>query len=204
MNYIDVGNTNVWNAIAYGQQNPVNINYFQNQLQNIQTNLNQAAVSFYQDAQSIYDKFTNSDALRSIRIALKGAANLFNGEVIKSIFDVEDFQTASFTMQRWVMANPVVRQMYHDQKCDGYSDTYIDAEPNKIGDSHYDYRRVMDGVVVADEEQEYYKHYYEDIFEGDKELTHTEKVDILTTWEIVELFMKTSKLDPTSPYGSSL
>ena len=49
------------------------------------------------------------------------------------------------------MAQPDIRSLYHKGHCDGYSDTYVDMEPGLVGEQHYDYRRVMDGVVEETE-----------------------------------------------------
>lgn len=204
MRIVDGGDV-AWGAIAFGEQNPVNLNYFQNQLSNITSGLNDYAKSFYSEIGNIFDKFTNSEAVRNVRNALRGAANLFNNDIIKPLYEMEEFQTATLRMQRWIMANPVVRQAFIEQKCDGYSDTYVDLHPGKIMDQHYDYRRVMDGVVQFDEEgNDFYKHYFEDLLDGDKNLTFDEKRDILQSWEIVEMFMRKGAEDPTSQYGANL
>lgn len=199
------GGTDAWDALAYGEQNPINLNYFKNQLQNIGNTLTDFGKQFYADAAQIYDSFNGSQAMQIIRNVTKAAKTLFQPNVVKSIFEMDDMQTASVMMQRWIMANPVVRQMYQEQKCDGYSDTYTDMHPGDIGEKHYDYRRVMDGIIQEPEEGEWFaKFYADDLIEGDKELVHEDKVNILTTWEIIEGFMKAGEKDPTSPYNSSL
>lgn len=198
------GGTAAWDAIAYGQQNPSNLQYFKNQLQSIGQTLNDQAKDFYKDIHDIYDRFTNSDAMRLMRTAMKSAASLFNDNIIRPLTDIDQLQNASYQMQRWVMANPVIRQMYHDQQCDGYSDTYTDNEPNKLGNDHYDYRRVMQGVVVCNEDNEYFETYLEDLLPGDRELTVDEQSDIFVTWDILEAMIKAKQEDPTSQYGGSL
>lgn len=199
------GGTAAWDAIAYGQQNPNNLQYFKNQLQSIGQTLNEQAKDFYKDIHDIYDRFTNSDAMRLMRTAMKSAASLFNDNIIRSLTDIDQFQNASYQMQRWVMANPVIRKMYHDQQCEGYIDTYIDNEPDKIADNHYDYRRVMQNVVVCDEDEgEYFKTYLEDLLPGDRELTIDEQSDIFITWENLQAMIKAKQSDPTSQYGASL
>jgi hypothetical protein len=204
MRFISSSDATTWDALAYGFQNPINSNYFKNQLQAIGKGLNEQAQAFFKDAYQIYDRLNGSEAMKNIRSAMKSAASIFQDDVVKSLFDIVDFQNATFQMQRWIMANPVVRQMYHEQKCDGYSDTYVDLEPGCISDNHYDYRRVMNGVVVCEENNEYFKIYSEDLKEGDRHLLHDEKVDILQTWEVIEMFMKHGTEDPTSPYGADL
>lgn len=198
------GGTAAWNAIAYGQQNPLNLGYFKQQLENIGTNLNEQAKVFYQDVQDLYNKFNSSEAMRLMRSAMKSAASLFNDNIIRPLTTVDELQNASLQMQRWIMANPVIRQMYHDQQCDGYSDTYVDIEPGKVADQHYDYRRVMDGIVVCNEDAEYFTEYFEDLYEGDRDLILSEQSDVLRTWEVLEAMVKAMKDDPTSQYGAQL
>lgn len=204
MRIVDGGDL-AWGAIAFGEQNPINLSYFKNQFNSLTTGLNDYARNFYSEVGNIVDKFTNSEAVRSVRNALKSAASLFDNDIIKPLYEMDEFQTATVKMQRWIMANPVVRQSFIDQKCDGFSDSYVDLYPEKIKDTHYDYRRVMNGVAQFDEEDnEHFKFYYEDLVEGDKELSVGEKIDILHTWEIVEMYMKKGAQDPTSQFGASL
>lgn len=204
MRIVDGGDL-AWGAIAFGEQNPINLGYFQNQFSSLTAGLNDYAKNFYSEVGNIVDKFTNSDAVRSVRNALRSAASLFNNDIIKPLYEMEEFQTATVKMQRWIMANPVVRTSFIEQKCDGYSDSYVDLYPGKVKDEHYDYRRVMNGVVQFDEdERDYFKIYYEDLVEGDRELSVDEKIDILQSWEIVELYMKKGAQDPTSQFGANL
>lgn len=199
------GGLDAWDALAYGEQNPANLNYFKSQLQNIGNTLTDFGRQFYADAERIYDNFNGSHAMQILRNVTKAAKTLFQPNIVKSIFEMDDMQMASVVMQRWIMANPVVRQLYHDQRCEGYSDTYVDLHPGDIGEKHYDYRRVMDGMIQENEDGSWFAKFYADeILEGDKELIHEDKVNILSTWEIVEMFMKAGEKDPTSQYNSSL
>lgn len=198
------GGSIAWDAIAYGEQNSLNVDYFKNQLQNIGNNLNERVMGYYHDAQQIFHSFTNNDVLRTMRNAMKSASLLFQENIIKTIDTMDEIQNASLQMQRWIMANPVVREMYHQQRCDGYSDTYVDLQPNKIADNHYDYRRVMDGIFVSENNEDKFTIYMEDLHEGDRELILSEQNDILTTWNIIEMFMSQGLKDPTSQYNANL
>jgi len=107
-------------------------------------------------------------------------------------------------MQRFIMANPMVRQLYHDQRCDGYSGTYIDVQPDATKEDHYDYKRVMNGIVQQDGDGTmFYTQYMDQLHHGDKELALAEQVSILDTWEIAEMFIKAGN-DPTSVWNESL
>lgn len=199
------GGVDTWDALAYGEQNPINNNYFRNQIATVSNSLNEVGRQFFSDARDIYERFNGSAAMQAIRTATKAVTSMFQPNVVRSLFEISDFQNATLVMQRWIMANPVVRQTYHDQKCDGYSDTYVDMHPGAIGENHYDYRRVMDGIVQDTEDDGWkVKFYPDELAHGDRELFLDEKVDILTSWEIIQGFMKIGKADPTSQYGNNL
>ena len=192
-----------WNAILYPMQHVNNKNYFQSQMQNISSTLTSAGAQFMQGARAIYEDVNSSATMMAARAALRAATGVFFNQ-ITPVRDINEFQTATPLMQRWIMANPTVRDIYNAQQCDGYSDSYVDTQPGVKGDNHYDYRRVMDAVVYETEEGTFVKTYADDLFEGDRELNHGEKVDILDAWELMDLMLKHQKQDPTSPYGGSL
>ena len=200
------GGYDVFLALAYGEQSPVAAEYFKSQMALLPTIqvIGDIGRSFVQGAKATYERFNNSEAMQLVRAATRQAAALFQPEVIRSIFDFADLQTATITMQRWIMANPMIRKMYHDQRCEGYSDTYVDADPGKVGEAHYDYRRVMSGVVQVEEDSWEAKFYIDNLRDGDQELSNMDKTDILSTWRIAELFMGMGESDPTSPWNAKL
>lgn len=197
------GDSSVFDAVVYQNQNPANRTYFENQIQSIGSTLTDIGQSFFSNIQQLYDQANNSDALRIARAAIHKVESLFQPNIIKSIFELHDIQNAPVVMQRWVMANPSIRAMYQKQMIDGYSDTYYDPHRGDLLESHYDYRRVMDKVIQEDEDGWHVKFYPDDIIEGDTELTHEDKIDIISTWQIAEMFIKAGS-DPTSAWDTKL
>ena len=164
-----------------------------------------ANTEFFQRAKQMYDRIYSSEAMTIARAAIAQVGHIFQEDNIRFLNTLVDIQNAPQTMQRWIMANPVVREKYHAQQCDGYSDTYQDVFPGLLREHHYDYRRVMNHVVEEDEQHGWSaSHYVEDIFEGDRELELFEKAHILSTWEVIEGFMKAGDSDPTSIWNSKL
>jgi hypothetical protein len=137
------------------------------------------------------------------RNAIRSARGLLTPNVIQPLVSYEEFQIAQPVMQRYIMAQPDIRQLFFDQRCDGFSDTYVDQQPGKIGETHYDYRRVMNGMMVEEGEDFVVHHYLDELREGDRELTFHEQVDILSTWQVMSMFMQEKK-DPTNIYGGKL
>lgn len=103
------------------------------------------------------------------------------------------------------MAEPTVRALYHEQQCDGYSDTYVDAEPGRRGVDHSDYRRVMDGIVEMDEDGGWSStEYLDELPENEKEFLFEEQFDLLRSWHTMAAAVMAKKDDPTSPWNAEL
>lgn len=199
------GGTEEFNALCYGQKNPGTMQYLERQVENISNTLTSAGQAWFADSQQLWDRFNGSDALRLARAAVRKAGSLFQDDAIRSLWKIGEIQNAPLTMQRWIMAEPTVRKMYQEQRCDGYSGTYLDMYPGTIGESNYDYRRVMQGMVTIDGEgQEKTMFYLDELAVGDRELYLDEKIDIINSWEIVASLMKYGQDDVTSVFNSKL
>ena len=206
-----VGNPMDADALIYGRQHPGTLQYLEENIQRLgqqmstygQT-LTDAGRQFYERAQTLYQQFNSDEALRAADQAMRRVKSYFQDELILPLHDLGSIQNASLIMQRWVMAEPSLRQMYHQQQCDGYSDTYVDLYPGQVGEQHYDWRRVHEGLVVADpEDPEDYKveFFFDDMVAGDRELTLQEQMDITSTWDFVKSYVKAGKDDPSSNSG---
>lgn len=195
-------------ALVYPQKHPSTVEYLHQQFAALPPLITDKAKSFFEEAKKVTDWVTSSQAWNLAREAVKsvfGETNIVKDDMVMSLKDMLQFQTATTTMQRWIMANPTVRKTYHDQQCDGYSDTYVDLEPDCVGKEHYDYRRVMDGVMEFQQDNSWkMTHYLDPLKEGDRELHFLEKVDILDTWSQLEILMALGGIDPTNPKGGEL
>lgn len=200
------GGLAAFNGLALGLPSQDMLSYFQSQVSNIPQMIGQYGTMFKEAVQQTYDRFTNSDVMRAAKLALQHVHTAENRDVIRPLCSMEDFQTAQPIMQRWIMACPEIREVYHKQRCDGYSGVYVDNHPGQVGEKHYDYRRVMTGVVQVNEDEGDFviKHYYEDLEPGDADLFHEEKVAILSTWDIGRTMIKAMQQDPTNQFGGDL
>lgn len=202
-----MGGVDAFNAMLYGEQSVDNRAFFQQQIQRLPSLgiMGDVGTRFAEVAQQTYDRWNGSRAMQLMRTAAQQLGSLFQPEQVRNLFDMVDFQTASITMQRWIMADEVVRAAYHNQTCDGYSDTYVDLEPGKIGEAHYDWRRVNDGVMKFDEGDSYVvKQYMEPLRKGDKPLANHQKAAILSTQNVARIFFDKKEKDPTSQYNTDL
>lgn len=201
-----VGGSSDFNAMVYGyDRHPGTMNFLENQFSNISSTLTEAGKSFFSNAKDVFESFTNSDAMRAARNALRKAGGLFQRDEIRSIWDLGDIQTAKPTMQRYIMAMPELRSLWQQQRIDGYSDTYVDMHPGAIGENHYDFRRMVNGVVqelVDDPEADYViRECIDDLVDDDRELDTDEKADLDYTREVVKAIVDIGEDDPTSVWG---
>lgn len=205
---VDFGGVSDFDALMYGQKHQGTLNFLQNNIQQLAQmshTLTDAGRQFFAGAAQRFEELNSAEAMRLARAAVRRAGSVFQRDEIRSMWELPQIQNAPLTMQRWIMAEPTVRQMYQEQRCDGYSETYVDMHPGAIGADHYDYRRVTNGIIVDDEEHGWKATIYlDELIEGDRDLTLDEKVDILTTWDIVSSLMKEGSEDPTSSWGGKL
>jgi hypothetical protein len=136
--------------------------------------------------------------LHRAQLAIAAAGRALHPNQITSLYELHDLQNAPPVMQRWIMAEPTLRDYYNRQTCVGYGELYENIHGDVRGETHYDYRRVMDGVGVETEDGWYAAQYPDELMEGDRDLTHLEQVGILETWDAVRFFIN-QKRDPSDP-----
>ncbi len=135
----------------------------------------------------------------------KKVESMWKTDDIRPLTMIQDIQNATMLMQRWIMACPEVRTLYHNQGCEGYTGSYVDVDPGLVGDQHYDYRRAMDGLVVFDDQGDWSATtYFDELRDGDRDLLLDEQIDIQTTWEAMRYHVTRNKDDPTSMTGAAL
>jgi len=156
----------------------------------------------------VYDQIHNSEAAQLARAAVRSAKSLFAPNKIVYLESLEQLQAASPLMMRWAMSQPDLRALHIQQRCHGYGELYTtDFSPNQVGEEDYNWRRVMDGVVVMDEidgqSSWYSRQYAEDLLPGDRELDTFERLDIIRTWDIIQMAIDAGD-DPSNPNGGTL
>jgi hypothetical protein len=195
--------TSGFDYLLYPEQNPMTVNYLQNQLSTFGNSVTDIGRQFLEQSRVVYDRINDSSTIRAAKAALRSAKALFHPNTIIPLETLDEMRNAQPIMQRFMMAEPTIREIYHRQLCDGFYPTYQDMEPTKIGENHYDFRRVMDGIVVDTDEGWKATNYYEEILTDDKELTFQEKSYIISTWDMMKMFIEAGE-DMTNPEGGEL
>lgn len=186
--------------MLYGDRSNFIGSYLQQQMTNLGPVMNGFGERLVGAVQNSYDFVTDQLTKMGLRQELQSQGLGVIDNYFQSLHTWEEIQNTNLTMQRWVMAQPDVRQLYLDQNIEGYADEYVSLSDEGVGEEHYDYRRVMDGVITEGKEEDEWvvNHYFEDLLVGDRHLEHFEKVDILTTWDAVSYMLNTCDFDFTA------
>lgn len=199
-----VGGVDTFNALVYPDPHPGTMRFLENMAYQTTETLTDAGRAFMDTARQAYEQFSGSTAMRKLRAAGRHIAGLWQRDTIRPLHTVEELQMAPPKMQRWLMAEPSIRALYHKQQAAGYDETYHDAHPGQIGEDHYDYRRVMDGIVVETEEGWYCTQYLDELEENDVELLPDQQFDILHSWSVMAAAVAVGGQDPSSRWNAEL
>lgn len=207
------GGARTFTALAFQNQHPDNQGYFAQKVADLTNTfgdtLSDIGNGFMSGAAALYDSFYGSDAMRAARAAVRKVKSLWDRDDIRALCGIGEQQDAKPVMQRWLMAEPTYRELYHQQRVDGYSDEYVDMEPGAVGNDHYDYRRVTDGLLVTVEDPDSdhdweMVHHIEDLREGDVDLEIDQVSDILESWRHRAMHVVAGGKDPGSKYNDNM
>lgn len=211
------GGAEIFDALVYHEPHPGTMNYLSSQFDNMSAGMAGIGSGFMETARNAWERFGNSDAFRRAKAAVRMVSHMWQRDEIKSIWDMGGFQQAPLSMQRFLVANPNVRQMYNEQRVDGWSDTYVDMYPGKVGWQHYDYQLVADGMVQTpmvtfkdengEEQQEgdfHVEFFFGEPVEGDRRLHVLEQHDLFASWDAMNTLIADGGEDPTSAYANKL
>jgi hypothetical protein len=199
--------TAAFDALAYGLPNANTLQYLQQGIAQVQQYLTPIGQQFMSKVNEYYEAANGSEAMRKARAAINKVQNLFQSDTIQYMNTVGQFQNSGHVMQRYIMANEVVQQMYEDQRLEGYAGMYEAPFTGQFREQNYNWRRVMNGVMQMDEDPNgafWFQSWDETLLPGDRELELYEQRDILNSWEAIEAFIKRGLEDPTSRDGGYL
>lgn len=206
INVLPPSNPMVTTMLNFPEISQQSYQWVNNQLQTGMQSLNQIGQQFLTAAVDTYKHLADGSLTMAVRRVTRHLSTLAHPNMIVELQDIDSIRRAQPIMQRYIMAQPDIRGIYHRQLCDGYSDTYIDTQPGLIGDDHYDYRRVMNGILQPDPEVKdgwRITEYFDDLLPGDRELEADEQFSILNVWDRVQDAIS-RKLDPTDIFGGDL
>lgn len=171
----------------------------------LRESIGNTAASWLNTAKSFVQVIDTSSAIQAMRNILVKKDNEWNTNNVQQYRCIEELQTANLINQRYIMAQPRLRDLYLNNSVEGYGEAYTNVQGNAIGNRQYDYRRVTDGIMMECSDETFEVNvFHEAISDGDAELTLHQKVDILRNWNMVNIALDAAEMDPTSPVGNML
>lgn len=202
--YIEGGSL-AFNELAYAPRDLTTIEYLKESALNLSQNLTDTGRMFMDQTREKWAHFFGDNALRAARAAVRTVQTMWDADVIKQLNTIAQMQHAPVVMQRYIMANPTIRKMFLAQQIDGYSDTYQNIHGNAIGPGHYDYHRMMNGIVEETEEGGWVSWtYFDELLEGDHELQFDQQMELIDSCSNIIREIRKRRDDPTSKYNASL
>lgn len=161
---------------------------------------------FVNSMRDLYETSVSDRAMQLGDLMRQKIGHIFDLNMIRKVNTVDTIRSAPDIMRRWVMAEPTIRDRYQSGAASGYDRDFVNLYPHeKSGTSHYDYRRVTNGVVQIDDDGNGFSEQYHEIVPEEDILTITQQALILNSWDVIKASIKSgNNADPTSMWGGTL
>ena len=191
-------------AALFGKSLQSTQDYIATTVQNYTNHIGTGAGNIVNSVIDRFQQIRSSEAVQKVANMRSRLNSLWQTNSIRRIPDIPSMQQAPIEMQKLIMAHPGLRQAWNRGGASGWDGQYVDQHPNTIGNSHYDYRRVMDGVVEVKEDGASYTQYYEQLITEEDLLSLVEKTAVLSSWSVLDKSLAESDTDPTSVWNEKL
>ena len=208
VNTIQADDPSWFNILVCPENNQNTRNYLREQFNRLGEGMSDVTKRFYQSSREKFDRLCNNRVTEMAKDALKNSLGVFHPNTILALTSLDSLRNAQAIMQRYIMAEPNIRKLYLQQRCDGYSDTYQNVHGDSIGENHYDYQRVVNGIIQESKDEDgvvrsYMEHYSDVEYSEEDELNFNDQIRILDTWEVIRHYVLRDE-DPTNILGGSL
>lgn len=200
------GGADLFRGMVYGDYHPNTIKMLTDQNAQSATmteRLTDAGKSFMSQVDSFVQKVDFNNTMRVMQAAARMVTSLWKANIFRELKTIGDMQHAPPVMREFIMAAPEIRTMYHRQQIEGFNGWYVDVEPGRVGEDHYHYRRVMDGIVQEDGDKWFATSYQEEVLSG-HELDVATQAVVLNTWDNFKAKILEGGDDPTSRWNAAL
>jgi len=200
VNVVD-GGRDAFNTMLYNIPDNNTLNWLNNSMSTAREALTGIADHMVNAASDLYNRVNSNAAINAAKSLVANVGRHDNPYMIYGLQD-DTVCNANYIMQQYVMANPQVQELYQNNMCYGFEESYYNPEPDVHGEDRYDYQRVMDGVLYEDNEHdEMVINHYSNTDEV--EISTGDQHVILDSWAHVEN-MILNGIDPTDPDGGKL
>lgn len=162
--------------------------------------------AFFNQSQQFFQNFYNLSGMRQAEIMIETGkietVDAKESTFFTPIVHVEQFQTATFYQQNYLMANPYVRQMFLDGNLSGYAESYTNHFGNVTMFEDPVFRQAVDGLSQSSyqeldpEMDEVYVECLDDDIQGLERLTAIGQSNMVQAWRMQNVLVDEG-IDPT-------
>lgn len=184
--------------MMHGSRSRRDENFFRGEVERFSERVRNTSTKLLNRVRDYYQELTNSPILRRLRNTLITSDEADRYDFVSPIDNITDARKVNPFNARFIMANPLARQMCRDGQCEGYSDFYVDRYPNLRTEDHPDYQAVMSGVWESTNGGTRWTNYWREKPKEDRDLSIIEIHNAQITWAFLEKALKDAQEDPTS------
>jgi len=189
------GGRNAFNAMLYNVPDNNTLTWLNNNMSRAKEVLSGVADHMVNASINMYNKINSNASINAAKALISEQGGHINPYVIYSV-DYNNIVNANMIMQQYIMSNPIVQELYVNNMCYGFEETYYNEQPGVYGEDRYEYQRVMDGVLHEDGDHMSISHYTNT---SDTELNIYDQYSILESWQHAENMILNTANDPTDP-----
>lgn len=181
--------------------------YMRSKVERYSQALTSAGANIHSNIVERFDSIHSSAAVQRINSIRSKIQSMWQTNTVRYLPDIPKVQQAPTVMQRWVMANPRMSQLYSTGAIEGY-DGAAPVSPVGIKGSTYDYRRATNGLLQYDPTNHSAQtvEYTENIKDPLNDLLNiVEQASIRATWNVLNTHLDSdSTVDPTSVWNGTI
>jgi len=196
----------IFDAYTYGAISRRNLSFLREQSSRVAEGLSDIGRRFADRLRKSVEEYDSEKIERGLRAIRDRLDRRWDDDIVRDVIDLADLQQAKPKLSRWLAANPRLRRERLADRAHGWRDNYIDYEPDCVGERQTDYRHVMNGIGVINDQDEVVFTKYLDVMdeEGDTVLSFAEQVAVLRGWERTNDLLDENYSDPSDPNNGYL
>ena len=201
------GDSAMYAAAAYGTPHMADMVGLQQRAQQRLTNYDPWVVEYVNTQQpTVFNTYNYERVIQLAKSMNRQQDQLWYSDIIKPLKTTQEVQAAPNCMIEFIMACPTLRRMYKNQEIAAYDKEYKDlCSSDGVGEDHYFYRIVKEGVLEKNEVGEYTAtEWFDELLLPEHKLSLIDQTAIMDTWETALEALALGIEDPTSRFGAQL
>lgn len=201
---VDDYDSDVMNANTYGMVTREDMSFLQRLNESVEP-FREMSSRYLRKSAEIFDTFDFEAIRNKLKTVSRRWSDRFGSDEISLLSTIQDLQGARPRMRKYAMAMPRLRKLYLQGRCEGFGELYEMEDRIENVELYHEYREVMNGSFVGDDESDAYVTYLDVLDEnGYETLSAIEKVIIRQGWDRISEWLDEADEDPTSMVGAKL